>query len=460
MKALIMLTLPMNATEVETLSQSGSPPQVVWQGAAHFGAMVCDIAPPSCAKSGRIRADTGGSRTIRNPMRRVLAILVTLTTFVLVEPASAHLNFVEGDVAVVGIWTQDPPGPVSFALVPLVDLHLGDVVGLTDRGWRADERFRPGETQAVYVVSGILQAGTVVTETSLDLGPSADQVFVYWGRIEAAGSLVGTHIFGLNLGGPWVLDATSVATSALPSTLTAGQVALGRFRNCAYAGPLTGTKATLVAEIGDPARWVCSDTTQPAFPTGFMVLRDRGDACFMNEHCMTGICAFGVCCNSDCRQDEPGHCGTCDFGPSDPRTGTCGPAPSFYLCRASSGPCDPMGLCDGVSIECPPDEVSCCSEADCDGGRPDADVGEDGGSADAAAGKTDARPILDAPESGGELGGGGCSCEVGAHGPAQGSIWTILMTLLLMLFRRRGSTPGVVHATRREPRRRFDETSC
>lgn len=272
--------------------------------------------------------------------------------------ASAHVAITAGDIAFVGIRT----GPSSaYAFVVLSSFHPGEVVGITDRGFRADGTFRGGEGEARWVVTRNVDAGTVVTMSGTDgvrLDPSADQLFAFDGVIAADGTLVGTFVHGLELGGPWQADATSDTTSSLPPALSGFEIALGAHRSCAYTGPITGTKAELVALIGDPVNWTCSDADDPAFPAAFTVILARGEPCAADAECETGICANGVCCNTTCRRDEAFHCATCDFGPGDPRTGTCGPAPTTYLCRLAGGPCDPMDRCDGSSTECPPNALS------------------------------------------------------------------------------------------------------
>jgi hypothetical protein len=44
-------------------------------------------------------------------------------------------------------------------------------------------------------------------------------------------------------------------------------------------------------------------------------------------------------------------CATC-------ASGTCMPQSAQTMCRPAAGPCDVAELCDGVSLDCPPDAVA------------------------------------------------------------------------------------------------------
>lgn len=276
--------------------------------------------------------------------------------------ARAHPVFRAGDVAVVAIHTN-PSGTVSFAFAAMTTFHPVETIRFTDRGWLAEGRFRndASEGELSFDVERTIAAGTVIElpgTGAVALEAGADQVFAYVGPTTADGTPTDTLLFGLTLGGPWAADATSTGDSALPPSLAGLEVALGAHLDCAYAGPTVGTRSALLASIGDPARWTCSDAVRPAPPAAFTVYADRGEACGVDADCGPGVfCAYGVCCESACRRDEAGHCATCNYGPGDPRNGTCGPAPTSYLCRTGRGPCDPMDHCDGVSVECPPNEV-------------------------------------------------------------------------------------------------------
>ncbi|MEZ4337134.1 MAG: hypothetical protein R3B82_10945 [Sandaracinaceae bacterium] len=259
-----------------------------------------------------------------------------------------------GDVALVAIHTNPATGPVGFAFVTLEAFHPVEVVTFTDRGWQATGAFRAGEGETYWDVDRFVPAGTVVALTGLGLDPGADSVVAFVGVLAPDGTPTDSLLFGLHLGGPWETDATSDTTSGLPPSLAGFEVAPGPGLDCAYAGPTVGTRSVLLAAIGDPAEWSCSDATRPAAPAALTVYADLGRGCGVDTDCAPGaFCAYGVCCDSECRRAEAGHCLTCDFGGFDPRTGHCGPAPTTQLCRTGRGVCDPMDHCDGVGTECP-----------------------------------------------------------------------------------------------------------
>jgi hypothetical protein len=391
-----------------------------------------------------------------------------------------------GDVAIVAIYTGPGDAEVSFHFVTLSDFHLGESIGFTDRGYLASGAFRPGigEGETRWDVAAPTRGGTVVflpAGSGLDLGRRADQLFAFTGAIGDDGSFSDLLVYGLNLGGPWAADATDAATSSLPPSLASANVALGSVSNCAYSGATRGSKAELLALIGDALSWTCSDTEQPRPPTSFTVLAALGDSCTDDADCVVGFCAEGVCCDTECRRREPGHCSACNFGPADPRTGTCQAAPTTYLCRSSRGDCDPPEMCDGVSTECPengrasattvcrastgacdpeesctgsddacPDDVrttlsSCddddpCTADGCDvmGGCMHVPVEGCGTGGDAGAdGSTDAPDARLIPPVG-SVGGGGCAgCAAAPEGGAGG--WWIVFVAFVRRLRRRGA---------------------
>ncbi len=281
-------------------------------------------------------------------------------------PADAHLSVTEGDVAIVAIYTGPGDAEVSFQFVTLRDFHPGEALGFTDRGWLMGSDFRVGsrEGEKRWVPAASVRGGTVVflpAHSDLDLERGADQVFAFDGTISDDGTFAGLLVHGVNLGGDWAVDATSSTTSAQPRELVDASVALGAFENCAYDGPTVGTKAELLALIGDAGNWICSDTEQPSPPGRFTVYADLGDFCEEDGDCAVGFCVNRVCCDSECGRGEAGHCRECNFGPMDLRSGFCQAAPSTYLCRVSRGPCDPAEHCDGELEACPADELHTAS---------------------------------------------------------------------------------------------------
>jgi len=272
--------------------------------------------------------------------------------------ASAHVVISAGDLAVVSIFTNEARGPVRFSFVTLESFHPPETVLFTDRGWLASEgRFRAGEGVTFWDVERTVPIGTVVElpgDTGISLHPGADSIIGLVGALAPDGTPTDTLIFGLNLGAPWAADASSDQTSALPPSLTGFEVALEGGMDCAYAGPTVGVRSEILALIRDPAQWRCSDSERPAPATAFTVYRDPGDRCSADAECAPGaFCAYGVCCETECRRDLIGHCTTCEEG-----TGRCIASPAGTLCRGPGGPCDPADSCDGVGMDCPPNALA------------------------------------------------------------------------------------------------------
>lgn len=87
----------------------------------------------------------------------------------------------------------------------------------------------------------------------------------------------------------------------------------------------------------------------------------NGQPCSGPSQCASGFCVNGVCCNQSCS----GVCATC-------ASGTCMPQSAQTMCRPAAGPCDVAELCDGVSLDCPPDAMAspgtqCGPNRFCDG---------------------------------------------------------------------------------------------
>jgi hypothetical protein len=186
-----------------------------------------------------------------------------------------------GDIAIVGFNSDDPD---KFAFVALTDIAAGEVISFTDNGWLAAGGFRSGEGTVSWTAPvGGVTAGTVITwEGGVGFsvgsggtgGPlfsaSGDQLIAYQGPAATP-----TLLYAVNdEGAGWQADATSSNTSALPTGLVNGDtaVALPELDNYAYTGPTSGTKAELLAAIGNPANWTGGDTLPAgAFPTSFTV---------------------------------------------------------------------------------------------------------------------------------------------------------------------------------------------
>jgi len=198
-----------------------------------------------------------------------------------------------GDIAIISMYTDNPD---TFAFVLMVDIQAGTQIRFTDAGWLQTGGFRTGaEGCWTYTAPTDLPSGMVIGFDTLDpswsyytstimtgafsLATAGDQVIAFQGTDVAP-----TPIYALNNdttgGNAWQSNATNSNTSALPTGLIVGYSAVGMFPekdNVAYNGITSGTKAELLAAIGNPANWVGDDATRPPFPTSFIVSGVNGN---------------------------------------------------------------------------------------------------------------------------------------------------------------------------------------
>jgi hypothetical protein len=109
------------------------------------------------------------------------------------------------------------------------------------------------------------------------------------------------------------------------------------------------------------------------------VLLALGEACTEANECASDHCASGVCCTTDC----DAGCESCLAVATGGADGTCAPVTSEIVCRAAAGACDVEETCDGVTPDCPTDDLEnqgtscraaagmCDVEETCDGASPD-----------------------------------------------------------------------------------------
>ena len=274
-----------------------------------------------------------------------------------VSGARAHAPLEPGDIFVVGLSTGPTP---TVALMALVELHEGDAVLLTDRGWLASGGFRSGEGQVVHTSQPLIVAAGTVIQVALQPGssgmavdPTGDQIILLRGGITPSGAPTGPLLDVFHTGGPFQSDALSDASSALPPAMLEHSLALATGGPWGYVGPTSGTRAELRAAIRDPGNWMSG----AAPPTRFEVIGLRGEPCGMDGECITGFCTDGVCCDTSCDRAGTERCAFCNWGVGVADTGTCRPLSAGATCRSARDLCDAAELCDGVSPTCPPDTV-------------------------------------------------------------------------------------------------------
>lgn len=213
-------------------------------------------------------------------MKKVMlvGILVLMLQF-----CSNALALNPGDIAIIGMWTDNPD---TFAFVALVDIPASTGIIFTDGGWLSTGTFRTSAEGAwKYTAPSVLTAGTVIFYDTLNsawtpyigtivtgggsgfsLSTSGEQIIAFQGTDAAP-----TMIYAVNNdttgGTAWQVTATNSNTSALPTGLVDGTSAVGMFPeldNVAYNGITSGTREQLLAAIGDPANWAGGDDSTHA----------------------------------------------------------------------------------------------------------------------------------------------------------------------------------------------------
>lgn len=208
---------------------------------------------------------------------RPLFVLCLLAFLFPTRPASAQV-LTAGDIAIVGMTTDNPD---AFAFVALVPLPAGTTIQFTDNGWMGAGGFRANEGVFTYTApAGGVAVGEVVTvnePTGPSFSTSGEQLLAYQGTADNP-----TFIYGLNDEGPaeWQADALNSNTSALPAGLVNGStaVAVNEADNVAYTGPTSGTRTDLLTAIGNPANWQGDDANPVAFPGDFTVTGGGGNS--------------------------------------------------------------------------------------------------------------------------------------------------------------------------------------
>lgn len=180
-------------------------------------------------------------------------------SFILVSALTANAQTLSpGDIAIIG-FNFDNPDQIAF--VALTEIPSGTEIKFTDNGWKSDDTFRASEGTFTYTAASTISAGTVVDPgiSGPALSSGGDQVLAYQGDNSSP-----TFIYAINSdgsSGTWQSNATSAATSALPTGLTNGTDAIAFVErdNGYYSGTTSGTKAELLTAISDPANWTTNN---------------------------------------------------------------------------------------------------------------------------------------------------------------------------------------------------------
>jgi endonuclease I len=167
-----------------------------------------------------------------------------------------------GDMAVIGFNGDDPD---VIKMVNLVNIAAGTQIKITDNGYNGTA-LATTEGTDTWTAATDFPAGTIhtFTPTTVALGTTGDQIFLYQGTAAAP-----TFIFGLS-SNPWVTGSISTTTSRKPATLTTGSTALA-FSTERDNGTYTivsnnAPKATLLTNICNQNNWNRTDTRISTFP--------------------------------------------------------------------------------------------------------------------------------------------------------------------------------------------------
>jgi hypothetical protein len=238
----------------------------------------------------------------------------------------AQTTLTAGDIVVLGFNTDDVYPNQRWAFMTMRNLAANTKINFTDAGYDGTSAFRVStvnEGHMQWTTPGTVLKGAIIYATNTTINGSSanvtgqlggtsaylsqggDQIIVYQGTLGTATGA--TFIYGINTGqtsayatdGSWMVSGATVGDSysyippGLNSTTTAtltsnalnvshGFGTLGTanygFDNMYYGGTTTGSKATLLTAMSNPANWVGSDPTAlniasgGVFPSAFTVL--------------------------------------------------------------------------------------------------------------------------------------------------------------------------------------------
>ncbi|WP_420478743.1 Calx-beta domain-containing protein [Brevundimonas sp. FT23028] len=194
------------------------------------------------------------------------------------------MTLAAGDIAII---SMNADTNKTFSFVCLVDIPAGEVIKFTDNGWLSTGSFRTGEGTITWTApAGGITRGTVITidttatvstvnfgtvsdSGDVNFSTSGDQILAYQGADASP-----TFLYAVNNEATgWQASATNANTSALPPGLTEGvtAIALNEIDNAAYSGAVSGTRAELLALIGNQSNWTLNDGVNQTAPGSFSV---------------------------------------------------------------------------------------------------------------------------------------------------------------------------------------------
>jgi predicted extracellular nuclease/Ca2+-binding RTX toxin-like protein len=206
------------------------------------------------------------------------------------------MSLVPGSIAIIGM-NADNPDNFSFVLLDAVT--SGTEISFTDSGWVSSTgTFRGGEGALKWTAASDLAAGTVINSVldaaqftvandaivgtnGVAFSTDGDQIIAFTGSSTAP-----TLLYALSIHGNAFSDAVSAQSTALPAGLVLNVSAIargfgspvqtgngsgGEWDNVIYSGPMSGTKAEILAAIGDASNWTGSNSALTQITTNFTV---------------------------------------------------------------------------------------------------------------------------------------------------------------------------------------------
>jgi hypothetical protein len=241
--------------------------------------------------------------------KKLLPFILLLCTFFVQQNLKAQTVLAPGDIAFIGFQTGTPTDGFSF--ITLKNIAAGTLIYFTEKGWGNDTwiPLNP-EVHLLWTVPSFTPAGTIISivETEPDLfnvtgtDPTSitialntgfnlsagDQILVYQsltGPLPASPTFIaGVHAdynsTKYNTETTWNLKVDANAggsESSLPPALTNTQNCVSLFPapgpelpNSKYTGTLTGSVASLLSSINNPANWSHNPPASPTLDLGIL----------------------------------------------------------------------------------------------------------------------------------------------------------------------------------------------
>ena len=226
-----------------------------------------------------------------------------ITTILFLFSFITHIGFSQttlttGDIAFVGYNGDFSSGSDDFSFILLKNITINTTITFTDKGWLASGGFRVdgladcnSENTIIWTAGSALTIGKIVTIKgfnakvdgatngsvspspgacpALNFTSSGESLFAYQGVTPTVGNET-NFLAAINMnGGAWGSNSTSTSTSAKPTVFTDGTNSLTispENDNAVYKGSLSGSVATLRANVNNQTNWVKNNITPYTLP--------------------------------------------------------------------------------------------------------------------------------------------------------------------------------------------------